>query len=145
MKEQIICRVLTGPTGSGKSEIAMQLAEENGWVILCMDSMQIYRRMDIGTAKPTPAERKKVPHYLLDLCEPDESFSVSRYIEAAEQCVREQHETGKEVLFVGGTGRVELRGVIDGGSHLYVDAAGGLDFAGEWRSKGNMIVSGCDQ
>ena len=104
MKEQIICRVLTGPTGSGKSEIAMQLAEENGWAILCMDSMQIYRRMDIGTAKPTPAERKKVPHYLLDLCEPDESFSVSRYIEAAEQCVREQHETGKEVLFVGGTG-----------------------------------------
>ena len=69
-----VCRVITGPTGSGKSEIAMRLAVECGWDILCMDSMQIYRRMDIGTAKPTPADRKTVRHHLLDLREPAENF-----------------------------------------------------------------------
>ena len=104
MKEKILCRVLTGPTGSGKSDIALQLAKEEGWDILCMDSMQVYRGMDIGTAKPTKEERAAVPHYLLDLCDPAEPFNVSQYIEAAEQLIPELHEKGREVLFVGGTG-----------------------------------------
>lgn len=104
MTDRILCRVLTGPTASGKSELAMRLAAENDWDVLCMDSMQVYRRMDIGTAKPTPDDRQTVPHHLLDLCEPYEAFSVSRYIEEAEKTIQSLHERGRNFLFVGGTG-----------------------------------------
>ncbi len=103
--DKIKCRVLTGPTASGKSELALRLAEENGWDLLCMDSMQIYRGMDIGTAKPTPEERKRVPHHLLDLCEPNEAFSAAMYREKAEALILDLWNRKKrEVLFVGGTG-----------------------------------------
>lgn len=104
MQGQIICRVLTGPTASGKSDLALRIAEEMGWDILCMDSMQIYRGMNIGTAKPTAEEQKRVPHHLLDLCDPGESYSVSRYVEEAGKKILELQQTGKQVLFVGGTG-----------------------------------------
>ena len=99
----ILCRVLTGPTASGKSELGLRLAREMGWEILCMDSMQVYRRMDIGTAKPTPEERRLVPHHMLDLLEPAEPYSVAQYREAAEALVRSLDAQGKQVLFVGGT------------------------------------------
>ncbi len=99
-----ICRALTGPTGSGKSAFAMRLALKYGWDILCMDSMQIYRRMNIGTAKPTEEEQEAVCHHLLDLREPDQNFSVSEYVAEAENVIREMREQGKEFLFVGGTG-----------------------------------------
>ena len=99
-----VCRVITGPTGSGKSEIAMRLAVECGWDILCMDSMQIYRRMDIGTAKPTPADRKTVRHHLLDLREPAENFSVSDYVAEAEKKIGELQSEGRGFILVGGTG-----------------------------------------
>ena len=104
MAGQIVCRVLTGPTASGKTSFGIRLASEQGWHILCMDSMQVYRRMNIGTAKPTESEMQGVPHHLMDLCDPADSFSVSEYRNAAERkieelCVREK----KEVLFVGGT------------------------------------------
>ena len=101
--EKIICRVLTGPTASGKTGFGVQLAKEQGWEILCMDSMQIYRRMNIGTAKPTEAEKDGVPHHLMDICEPTDSYSVSDYREAAEKKVLELHTKGREALFVGGT------------------------------------------
>lgn len=105
MKDKIVCRVLTGPTASGKTALSLKLAERNGWEILCMDSMQIYRRMDIGTAKPTAEERGRVPHHLIDILEPDEGFSVAEYRDRAETLVREIREKeGREVLFVGGTG-----------------------------------------
>ena len=113
MKEKNTCYVLTGPTASGKSELGMQLAMECGLDILCMDSMQIYRRMDIGTAKPTREDRAKVPHHLLDLCEPTESFSVSQYVEAAEKTIEKLHQKERRVLFVGGTG-LYLEGLIRG-------------------------------
>lgn len=103
MTEQIICRVLTGPTASGKTEIGIKLAKEEGWDILCMDSMQIYKRMNIGTAKPTAEEMDGVPHHMIDICEPDEPYSVSEYRDRAEQIVLSLHEKRKEVLFVGGT------------------------------------------
>ena len=99
----IVCRVLTGPTASGKTEIGIRLAKETGWEILCMDSMQIYRRMNIGTAKPSPEDMREVPHHLLDLCEPTDPYSVSDYREAAEKMVHELAGQGREVLFVGGT------------------------------------------
>ena len=77
----IIC--IAGPTASGKTALAVELAKElNGEVISC-DSMQIYRRMDIGTAKPTKEEMQGIPHHMLDVADPDEDFSVSRYCEMA--------------------------------------------------------------
>ncbi len=105
MAERIVCRALTGPTGSGKTAFSIRLAEENGWEIACMDSMQVYRGMDIGTAKPNAAERKRVPHHLLDLRDPAEAFSVTEYRDAAERLIRDKWEReGRELLFVGGTG-----------------------------------------
>ena len=105
MSDRIICRILTGPTASGKSEAALELAVRHGWALACMDSMQVYRRMDIGTAKPSKEDREKADHFLLDIREPDESFSVSEYRDMAERLVTEQMEKhGREVLFVGGTG-----------------------------------------
>ena len=100
---QIVCRVLTGPTSSGKTDMGVHLAKEQGWEILCMDSMQIYRRMDIGTAKPTIEERQGVPHHMLDICDPSESYSVSQWRDEAEKLILKLHESGKEVLLIGGT------------------------------------------
>ncbi len=104
MEERIPVRVLTGPTASGKSEIGLRLALERGWDIICMDSMQIYRRMDIGTAKPSPEERKRVPHHMIDICEPTGAYTVSEYREEAEGLILSLAEKGRGVLFVGGTG-----------------------------------------
>ena len=101
--EKITCRVLTGPTASGKTEMGIRLALEEGWEIACMDSMQIYRRMNIGTAKPTAEEARIVPHHLMDICEPAEPYSVSDYRNAAEKLILEKRKQGKEILFVGGT------------------------------------------
>lgn len=102
-REKTICRVLTGPTASSKTEIGIRLAKEMGWDILCMDSMQIYRRMNIGTAKPSADEMQGVCHHMLDICEPTENYSVSNYREDAEKLVYELAKQGREVLFVGGT------------------------------------------
>ena len=79
MTEQITCRVLTGPTASGKTELGVRLAKAEGWEILCMDSMQIYRRMNIGTAKPTSDEMQGIPHHLMDICEPGK-IDKTRYL-----------------------------------------------------------------
>ena len=103
MGEQIICRILTGPTASGKTGLGIRLAREEGLDILCMDSMQIYRRMNIGTAKPTAKEMQGVRHHLMDICEPDESYSVSDYRQAAEKLILSLHEQHRQILFVGGT------------------------------------------
>ena len=113
MERKPICRVLTGPTASGKSDLAFRMAKEHGWEIICMDSMQIYRGMDIGTAKPTRAEQQAVPHHLLDICDPRETYSVSEYTEDAEKTVKEIASRGREAIFVGGTG-LYLEGLIRG-------------------------------
>ena len=103
MTGEITCRVITGPTASGKSELSVRLALDQGWDIICMDSMQIYRRMDIGTAKPTADDMKGVSHYLIDICEPTDTYSVAEYRNAAEELILELHRQNREVLFVGGT------------------------------------------
>ena len=99
--KRIVCRVLTGPTASGKSEFAMRLAEENHWAVFCMDSMQIYRGMNIGTDKPTEEDRRRVPHYLLDIRNPVDSFSVAEYVTESEKL---RQKVKQDILFVGGTG-----------------------------------------
>lgn len=98
------CWVLTGPTASGKTALSIRLAKAHDCEIVCMDSMQIYRRMNIGTAKPTMDEMNGVPHHMLDVVEPDEEFSVARYQELAEGCIADIHARGKHALLVGGTG-----------------------------------------
>lgn len=95
--------VLTGPTGSGKSALALEFAERHGLEILSMDSMAIYRLMDIGTAKPTAEERARVPHWLIDLVAPNESFDTSRWLAAAESALADVQARGRRPLFVGGT------------------------------------------
>ncbi|MBE6958362.1 MAG: tRNA (adenosine(37)-N6)-dimethylallyltransferase MiaA [Ruminococcaceae bacterium] len=99
---KIIC--IAGPTASGKTALAVELAKAlDGEVISC-DSMQIYRRMDIGTAKPTEAEMQGIPHYMLSVAEPDEDFSVSRYCEMATPILDDILNRGKTAIIAGGTG-----------------------------------------
>ena len=98
----IIC--IVGPTASGKSALAVELAKEyHGEVVSC-DSMQVYRRMDIGTAKPTREEMQGIPHHMIDVAEPDEDFSVSRYCRLAAPIVDDIVSRGKTAIIVGGTG-----------------------------------------
>ena len=98
----LIC--IAGPTASGKTALAVELAKElHGEVVSC-DSMQVYRRMNIGTAKPTPEEMQGIPHHMLDVAEPWEDFSVSRYCELATPIVEDILSRGKTAIIAGGTG-----------------------------------------
>jgi len=111
------CWYLTGPTASGKTLVGLELAERLNAEIISLDSMTIYREMDIGTAKPSPADRARVPHHLLDLVNPDEEFSVANFVDAAHQTIQDLRRRGREVLFVGGTPlylKALLRGIFQG-------------------------------
>ena len=111
-----ICAVV-GSTASGKSSLALELAGRLGGEIISCDSMQVYKRMDIGTAKPTAEEQARVKHHLIDINEPWESFSCADYVKAADRAIRECHERGKLPIVCGGTG-------------LYLDALlRGADFS----------------
>lgn len=101
--------VITGPTASGKTSLAIELAKRYSGEIICADSRTVYRGMDIGTAKPTTEERRGVPHWGLDLVEPDQSFSVAQFKDYAVQKIAEIRARGKVPFLVGGTG-------------LYIDA-----------------------
>jgi tRNA dimethylallyltransferase len=94
---------LIGPTASGKSALALALAERLGAEVLCVDSMTIYRGMDLGTAKPAPDERRRVPHHLLDVAEPDEPFTVARFVELADAVIAGARRRGVPLIAVGGT------------------------------------------
>jgi tRNA dimethylallyltransferase len=95
---------LTGPTAVGKSAVAMLLAERMGGEIISVDSMQVYRGLDIGTAKPSPAERARVPHHLVDVCDLDEDFNAARFVELAGKAVADLQRRGRVPIFCGGTG-----------------------------------------
>lgn len=113
--EQILC--IVGPTAVGKTRLSVALAQSCGAEIVSFDSMQVYRKMDIGTAKPTMAERGGVVHHMFDVADPTENFSVSRYVELADVCVQDILRRKKPVILVGGTG-------------LYIDSLiAGRDFA----------------
>ncbi len=103
MKKPLI-PVFAGPTASGKSALALQAAKDLGGEIVCMDSMQVYRSMDIGTAKPTGAERAQVPHHMLDVAEPEEAFSVAEYARGAGNAIRDILSRGRLPVLCGGTG-----------------------------------------
>lgn len=108
---------ITGPTATGKTRLGVLLARRLNGEVVSVDSMQVYRRMDIGTAKATVAERDGVPHHMLDVAEPAESYSVARYVQEAAVCCEEIFARGHLPILVGGTG-------------LYMDSLlSGRDFA----------------
>ncbi len=112
--------VVTGPTASGKTGLGIRIAARFGGEIVNADSMQVYRYMDIGTAKPTLAERATVPHHLFDIVDPDADYSAGRYGQDARRVAGEIHARGALVVLVGGTGlyiRAFLHGLVsDGGA-----------------------------
>lgn len=95
--------ILTGPTAVGKTDLSIRLAKEVNGEIISADSMQVYRGMDIGTAKITKEEMQGVPHHLLDCFEPDEEFNVAVFQEMAKQCIEEIHARGRVPILTGGT------------------------------------------
>ena len=99
--EQAPLWVVTGPTASGKTALAIELAERTGREILSMDSMAVYRQMDIGTAKPTAAELARVPHHLVDIVDPNETFDTAIWCQLAEHKLSELRSTGRKALFLG--------------------------------------------
>ena len=103
---------IVGPTACGKTEAALELAASLGAEVISVDSMLVYRGMDIGTAKPTPAERARVPHHLVDVADPEERFSVARYQSLAIEAVEEIRRRGRRVLLAGGSG-LYYRAVVD--------------------------------
>jgi tRNA dimethylallyltransferase len=108
---------LTGPTASGKTAVGLELAPLLGAEIISLDSMALYRGMDIGTAKPTTEERRAVPHHLIDVIEPDEQYSLAQYVAAARDAAERIVERGRVPLFVGGTPlylKALLRGIFTG-------------------------------
>ena len=123
MAEKIV--VVAGPTASGKTALGIALAKDFNGEIVSADSMQIYRGMDIGTAKATPAERQGIPHHMLDVAEPWEDYSVARYVEQAEACCRDILRRGKLPILVGGTG-LYIDSLISGRDFAAVDSDQGL-------------------
>ena len=104
MMEKIPVVAVVGPTASGKTALAVEVAKALSGEVVSADSMQIYRHMDIATAKPTVDEMQGVPHYLLDFLDPGESFSVARYCELAKAAIKDIHDRGKLPVIAGGTG-----------------------------------------
>lgn len=102
MKEPLI--VLTGPTASGKTALSIELAKAIGGEIISADSMQVYRQMDIGTAKIRPEEMEGIPHYLVDVLEPDDPFNVVVFQQMAKAAMKKIRENGHIPIIVGGTG-----------------------------------------
>ena len=123
MAEKIV--VVAGPTASGKTALGIVLAKELDGEIVSADSMQIYRGMDIGTAKASPAEQSGIPHHMLDVAEPWEEYSVARYVEQAEACCRDILRRGKLPILVGGTG-LYIDSLISGRDFAAVDSDQGL-------------------
>ena len=111
MKSPLIC--IVGPTAVGKTEIAIQLAQHLDAEIVSLDSRQIYRGMDIGTAKPTPEQQRAVPHHLIDCVDVDQTFSVAEYQRLADTAIAEIRGREKRAMAVGGAG-LYFRGIIDG-------------------------------
>ena len=123
MAEKIV--VVAGPTASGKTALGIALAKDFNGEIVSADSMQVYRGMDIGTAKATMAEREGIPHHMLDVAEPWEEYSVARYVEQAEACCRDILRRGKLPILVGGTG-LYIDSLISGRDFAAVDSDQGL-------------------
>ena len=113
--------IINSPTATGKTELAIDLALEFGGEIISADSLQVYRYLDIGTAKPTIEQRNKVKHYLIDVVDPDEEFNAAIFTEKSRTIIAELAKKHKPVFVVGGTGlyiRALLQGTQDCGKSI---------------------------
>ncbi|MFA7236894.1 MAG: tRNA (adenosine(37)-N6)-dimethylallyltransferase MiaA, partial [Phycisphaeraceae bacterium] len=109
--------VILGPTAGGKSELAVALAERFAGEVINADSMQVYRHLDAGTAKPSRELMRRVPHHLIDVAEPTDTWTVADWLVAAERCIAGLHARGKPPIVVGGTNlylKALLEGFFDG-------------------------------
>jgi tRNA dimethylallyltransferase len=109
--------LILGVTASGKARLAHEIAKAIGGEVISIDSMKVYRRMDIGTAKPSPAARTEIPYHLIDVVEPGEPFSVGRYLELAAKAAADIRSRNKPVIFAGGTAmyiKALLYGLFEG-------------------------------
>src|SRR5437762_12783911 len=108
--------IICGPTASGKTALAVEVAERLGAEIVSADSQQCYRGLDAGAAKPTPDERARVPHHLLDVADPEEQLDAARFLQLADAAIAAIAARGKRAIVAGGTGlwiRALLRGLLD--------------------------------
>lgn len=144
MENRLIC--ICGPTASGKTALSVALAKKLHTEIISADSMQIYRGMDIGTAKPTADERQGVPHHLFDVCEPEERFSVARYVELADAAAQDILARGMVPIVVGGTG-LYMDALIEGSAFSgdETDLAVRDQYQRMAREQGNDAVHACLQ
>ena len=103
-QQKIKIYAVVGPTASGKSALALELAQRYGGEIISCDSMQLYRKMDVGTAKPTAEEQSCIKHHMIDVADPCEVFSCADYVALADEILRDVHSRGKLPIVCGGTG-----------------------------------------
>ena len=132
--------VVLGPTASGKTEMALEIARRTGACIVSADSVQVYRHFDIGSAKPTREHRQGIPHFLIDVADPDEDFNAGTYMRLALDCIRRLVEDGRKIVVVGGTFlyvRALLYGLLEG---VEVDREFRDRLAGERDAKGVVSV-----
>lgn len=132
---------VVGPTASGKTALAVALAKQFNGEVVSADSMQIYRKLNIGTAKPTAEEMQGVPHHMLDVADPGESYSVSRYEKEATACVEDILSRGKLPILCGGTG-LYVDALIRGGGFLESGVDSGLraQLEEEWNVRGGEAM-----
>ena len=131
--------VLSGPTASGKSALALALAREFPLEIVNADSLQVYRRFDVATAKPTVAERAEVPHHLVDVADPDEPYDAGRYVREAERAIGEIRARGKVPMLVGGTG-MYIRALLRGLDPLPSDPRVREELSRRWEAEGGQAL-----
>lgn len=131
--------VLSGPTASGKSALALALAREFPLEIVNADSLQVYRHFDIGTAKPTAAERSEVPHHLIDVAEPGEPYDAGRYVRDAERAIGGIRSRGKVPMVVGGTG-MYIRALLRGLDPLPSDPRVREELSKRWDAEGGASL-----
>ena len=132
---------VVGPTASGKTALAVALAKQFNGEVVSADSMQIYRKLNIGTAKPTEEEMQGIPHHMLDVADPGESYSVSRYEKEATACVEDILSRGKLPILCGGTG-LYVDALIRGGGFLESGVDSGLraQLEAEWDAQGGEAM-----
>jgi tRNA dimethylallyltransferase len=131
--------VLSGPTASGKTAFAISLARYFPLEVVSADSMQVYRGMDVGTAKPTTAERAEVPHHLVDVADPDEGYSAGRFVAEAGEAIRGVRSRGRIPLVAGGTG-MYLRALLKGLDPLPSDPVVRETFSRRWKEDGGKAL-----